>query len=160
MPQRHLSSVTSEAPRGDASVPASPRPAAPPRARDTLETSWIDEWGLGPDAPFPEAWSARLKASVSSAAARGEAPAVAISGVPEAWSVGPAASIIGVRGAGQETTLDAALEAWGLGPDLVTAYALIPATRRRFAAASVADVAGAGARDGSPAGAETRRRGG
>ncbi|WP_237081566.1 hypothetical protein [Myxococcus xanthus] len=105
MPQSHPSSVTSEeTPRGAERAPASPSATAPNPAHGTLETSWIDEWGMAPEASFPDAWSARLKASVS--------------GAPDAWSVGPVASIPGVSdawGAGVEETVSAALDAWDAG---------------------------------------------
>ncbi|GEL70148.1 hypothetical protein [Myxococcus virescens] len=155
MPQSHPPSVTSEeTPRGAERVPASPSATAPTPAHGTLETSWIDEWGMAPVASFPDAWSARLKASVA--------------GAPDAWSVGPVASIPGVSdawGAGLEETVSAALDAWdagrvsivpaalaarspgpetaapdawGVGPEWLAVYALSPAARGLQAATSEA----------------------
>ncbi|QDE94299.1 hypothetical protein BHS06_30165 [Myxococcus xanthus] len=67
---------------------------------------------MAPEASFPDAWSARLKASVA--------------GAPDAWSVGPVASIPGVS------------DAWGVGPELLAVYALSPAARGLRAATSEA----------------------
>lgn len=134
MPQSHPSPVTpKETPRGVERVPPSPGATAPPPAPGALETSWIDEWGVGPEASFPDAWSARLKASVAGAPgawSRGpDAP------FPDAWSVGSVASLPGVPaawGAGREETVSVALDAldaWGVGPALLAAQALSPAAR-------------------------------
>ncbi|WP_284662084.1 hypothetical protein [Myxococcus sp. SDU36] len=154
MPQRHPSPVT-----------------APNPAHGSLETSWIDEWGMAPEASSPDAWSARLKASAS--------------GAPDAWRVGPVASIPGVSeawGAGLEETVSAVLdawdsgqvsivpaaldacgagpegtEAWGVGPGMFAAHALGPAARGLWAATSEAWERGAP----PPVASEgTRRRGG
>ncbi|ABF92712.1 conserved hypothetical protein [Myxococcus xanthus DK 1622] len=153
MPQSHPSPVTSEETlRGAERVPASPSATAPNPAHGALETSWIDEWGMAPEASFPDAWSARLKASVA--------------GAPDAWSVGPVASIPGVSdawGAGLEETVSAVLDewdagrvsivpaalaarspgpettapdAWGVGPELFAVHALSPAARGLRAATS------------------------
>lgn len=122
MPQSHPSPVTSEE--------TPPSATAPNPAHGTLETSWIDEWGMAPEASFPDAWSARLKASVS--------------GAPDAWSVGLVASIPGVS------------DAWGVGPELLAAYALSPAARGLRAATSEA---GERSEPPPVATAGTRRRG-
>ncbi|MFP2957938.1 hypothetical protein ACLEPN_08935 [Myxococcus sp. 1LA] len=159
MPRSHLMPVASEEPHGAVNAPPSPKPAAPP-PREALATSWIDEWGTGPESSFPEAWTARLKASIDSAPdASAEGPSVAISGLPDAWSVGPAASILGAHDAWDsgETTASDAVDAWGMGPDLVTAYALIPAARGLHAAAAAVSVAGAGRANGTRAGTSLQK---
>ncbi|NOJ77573.1 hypothetical protein HNV28_04325 [Myxococcus xanthus] len=56
---------------------------------------------MAPEASFPDAWSARQKASVA--------------GAPDAWRAGPVASIPGVS------------EVWGVGPELLAVHVLSPA---------------------------------